>query len=228
MHTSSNTAIDMRRLLLRRAALFAAWFERHALGNRLTLALAPSHLSLYGLTIEPHTPLGRWRDRGAVTEADEDRYAEEFLRAHAAMGAAGLEHYEVSSFARPGRRSRHNASYWSGVPYLGLGPSAHGFDGTARRWNVASWVAWSRALADGTDPVAGSERIDEGARTAESVYLGLRTREGLAIRPDELERVARWTEAGWGAVADGRLRLSPLGWLRLDALAADLTVARSR
>ncbi|MGZ9247778.1 MAG: coproporphyrinogen-III oxidase family protein, partial [Gemmatirosa sp.] len=71
------------------------------------LALAPTHLSLYGLTIEPGTPLGRWSARGDVREADEDRYAAEFLHAHAELSDAGFEHYEVSNFALPGRRARH-------------------------------------------------------------------------------------------------------------------------
>ena len=192
------------------------------------LALEPTHLSLYGLTVEPGTPLGRWADRGQVAEADEDRYAREFLHAHEALAAAGLEHYEVSNFARPGRRARHNSAYWSGAPYLGLGPSAHGFDGEERRWNAPAYAAWARAAASGCDPVAGRESLDEGARTAESVYLGLRTDGGLALAPDELSRAARWVAAGWGVLESGRLRLTPLGWLRLDALAADLTALRSR
>ena len=192
------------------------------------LALGPSHVSLYGLTIEPHTPLGRWRARGEVEEADEDRYADEFLYAHRTMVDAGFEHYEVSSFARPGRRSRHNASYWQGVPYLGLGPSAHGFDGVTRRWNAASYVEWERRVASGTDPIAGAEIIGPGERTAEDVYLGLRTTEGLALAADELDRVGRWIDAGWATWDGERLRLTATGWLRLDALAADLTASRSR
>lgn len=192
------------------------------------LALEPTHLSLYGLTVEPGTPLGRWADRGDVSEADEERYAAEFLHANAALTAAGFEHYEVSNFARPGRRARHNSSYWSGAPYLGLGPSAHGFDGVERRWNASAYTGWVRDLQAGRDPVSGRESLDEGARVAEAVYLGLRTTDGLAVRDDERPRVARWVEEGWGTLQEGVLRLSPVGWLRLDALAADLTTVRSR
>jgi oxygen-independent coproporphyrinogen III oxidase len=191
------------------------------------LALEPTHLSLYGLTVEPGTPLGRWRDRGTVEEADEDRYAEEFLRAHDAMSAAGFEHYEVSNFARPGRRARHNSSYWRGVPYVGLGPSAHEFDGVTRRWNEPSYAGWLRRLATDVDPIEGSERLEEASRAAEAVYLGLRTTDGLRIDADERERVGRWVDAGWATLDGDRLRLTPLGWLRLDALAADLTAVRS-
>jgi oxygen-independent coproporphyrinogen-3 oxidase len=163
-----------------------------------------------------------------VQEADEDRYADEFLRAHDAMTAAGFEHYEVSNFARPGLRSRHNASYWLGVPYLGLGPAAHGYDGVTRRWNEASYVDWVRRVAGGVDPVAGTELLDEASRSAEAVYLGLRTSEGLPLGSDELARVQPWIDAGWADWDGCRLRLTATGWLRLDALAADLTVVRSR
>ncbi|GLC27451.1 radical SAM family heme chaperone HemW [Roseisolibacter agri] len=192
------------------------------------LALGPSHLSLYGLTVEPGTPLGRWADRGEVGEADEDRYAAEFLHAHEALAAAGYEHYEVSNFAKPGKRARHNSAYWSGAPYLGLGPSAHGFDGTERRWNVAAYASWVRVVAEGRDPVEGRETLDTEMRTAESVYLGLRTTDGLVLDASEVSRASRWQEAGWAERIGDRLRLTAPGWLRLDALAADLTVARSR
>jgi len=77
------------------------------------------------------------------------------------MTAAGFEHYEVSNFGLPGRRSRHNSSYWTGVPYLGVGPSAHGFDGRARRWNAAAYAAWESAVGRGDDPIEGSEAIGE-------------------------------------------------------------------
>ena len=93
------------------------------------LALEPTHVSLYGLTVEPHTPLGRWRQRGEVQESPDERYEAEFLMAHDVLTAAGFDHYEVSNFGRPGRRARHNSSYWERTPYAGLGPSSHEFDG---------------------------------------------------------------------------------------------------
>ena len=193
------------------------------------LGLAPEHLSLYGLTIEPHTPLGRWSARGDVTESPDERYESEFMHANRTLVAAGFEHYEVSNFARPALRARHNSAYWQQVPYAGLGPSAHEFDGVRRRWNTAPYADWARRLDQGRDPVGGSEVLSPDDRTAESVYLGLRTSAGLPLRPAELEHVSRWTGAGWGEVdATHQLRLSPAGWLRLDALAADLTLIRSR
>lgn len=194
----------------------------------LALALAPTHVSLYGLTVEAHTPLGRWRDRGAVQEADEEAYETEFLHANRALGAAGFDHYEVSNFAIPGRESRHNAAYWRGVPYAALGPSAHRFDGVERSWNVPAYADWRDRLARGERVVGGSETLDDENRAAERVYLGLRTTHGLECNDAELELVRPWLDAGWGRLDGRTIVLTPEGWLRLDALAASLTLAGSR
>ena len=195
------------------------------------VALAPDHVSLYGLTVEPHTPLGRWHARGQEHEAGEERYEREFLQAHEMLRAAGFEHYEVSNFARPGKRARHNSAYWSGAPYLGLGPSAHGFDGDARRWNIEAFAAWERTVGTLTDPVGGEEFLTRENRIAEGVYLGLRTTDGLPVEEVELSRLMLWQEAGWIRLdhrSDGvRAVCTAHGWLRLDALAADLTAFRS-
>ncbi len=204
------------------AALGRSW-ERDldlALGKR------PPHLSLYGLTVEPGTPLGRWADRGEVQPGDESVYEREFLSAHDEATAAGFDHYEVSNFAQPGHHAQHNRSYWRGVSYLGFGPSAHGFDGATRRWNRAAYAAWQKAVAGGEDPIGGSEPIGDGEHRLESVYLGLRTTGGLAAGPEELEQVRPWVTAGWAQVIGDRVILTPLGWLRLDSLAAALTPVR--
>jgi len=196
---------------------------------RAALALDPTHVSLYGLTTEPATPLGRWRDRGTITEARDERYEVEYLQAHDTLVAAGYEHYEVSNFARPCRRAGHNSSYWTGSPYAGVGPGAHEYDGSERRWNVDPYVEWMRRVAQGLDPVEARETLDEENRAAERVYLGLRTSDGLRLTGAELVRARDWVDAGWGTISsDGRLRLTVLGWLRLDSLAADLTLAGSR
>ena len=194
----------------------------------LALTLEPDHLSLYGLTIEPATALARWRDRGEAIEAPEDRYESDFLHAHDALTRAGFEHYEVSNFGKPGRRSRHNCSYWSGVPYAGFGPAGHEFDGTSRRWNVDAYAGWVRSLRDRGTSLAGEEELGPQNRVAEEVYLGLRTTDGLRLEPGEADQVTPWVEAGWGTIDQGRLTLTPHGWLRLDALAATLTLSRSR
>jgi oxygen-independent coproporphyrinogen-3 oxidase len=195
------------------------------------LALEPEHVSLYGLTVEPHTPLGRWHERGQEHEATEERYGVEFRAAHDMIAGAGYEHYEVSNFARPGHRARHNSAYWSGVPYLGVGPSAHGYDGAVRRWNVEAFAAWQRVVEQRDDPIGGEERLTDENRIAEAVYLGLRTIDGLSISEAEQRHVATWVEAGWVEVhtdrGGARLVCAPEGWMRLDALAADLTAFRS-
>jgi len=117
------------------------------------------------------------------------------------------------------------------VPYAAVGPSAHAFDGETRRWNVPAYAEWVRALAAGREPAEGTERLTAQNRLAESVYLGLRTDEGLSLQDDaERDRVESWVRAGWAQLEEGdtRLRLTALGWLRLDSLAATLTDQRSR
>jgi oxygen-independent coproporphyrinogen-3 oxidase len=201
---------------------FAADLER-------LLALSPDHVSLYGLTVETGTPLGRWVVRGTVVEQPEEGYARDFLTARRVLEAAGFEHYEVSNYAKPGRRARHNSAYWGGAPYVGLGPAAHGFDGDTRRWNARGYVAWRELAATGTDPIEGSEQLTGANRQAESVYLGLRSDRGLDIGPADRALVTPWLDAGWAAIgSDDRLRCTAEGWLRLDALAAALTHHRSR
>ena len=193
------------------------------------LALEPTHMSLYGLTVEPQTPLGRAARRGEFVESPDERYEAEFIEAHETLAGAGFEHYEVSNFGLRGCHSRHNASYWSGASYAGLGPSAHEFDGAGRRANVAAYTEWLERVSGGADPIGQREELTPENRVAERVYLGLRTARGLEIEECEIDRVGRWVSAGWGTLDDAnRLRLTPRGWLRLDALAADLTLIRSR
>lgn len=192
------------------------------------LALTPAHISLYGLTVEQGTPLAHWIARGQTTRPDDDVYAAEFLQAHDLATSAGFEHYEVSNFAQPGRRSRHNSAYWSGVPYAGLGPSAHEFDGTTRRWNKAPYAAWVASLNAGADPIEGSERLTAENRETEAVYLGLRTSDGLVTKAGDEPVIDSWEAQKWISRQANRAVLTPDGWLRLDALAADLTYARSR
>ena len=187
------------------------------------LRLEAPHISLYGLTIEPATPLARWESRGMVAPTSEDRYAREFLLADELASQAGYRHYEVSNFARPGFESRHNSAYWTGAAYLGIGPSAHSYDGNVRSWNVAAYAEW-RARLDGAQTiVADSEILDPGNRAAERVYLGLRTDSGLRTGNGDLEIAERWQDAGWARIEDDVVRLTPEGWLRLDSLAAGLT-----
>jgi oxygen-independent coproporphyrinogen-3 oxidase len=187
------------------------------------LALEPEHLSLYGLTIEPGTPLGRRAARGEIDAIGDDRYAAEFLASHRALVSAGYVHYEVSNAARPGYQARHNSAYWRRRPYLGLGPSAHSGFGNERRWNLREWEAYQRMVLAGCCPMAGRELLDSDAVALEERYLGLRTDRGLPAGqvPDKTRR--DWEGSGWAVSDSERLRLTPEGWLRLDALVAALT-----
>src|SRR5437870_2829364 len=189
------------------------------------LALRPDHLSLYGLTVEERTPLARWISRGAAAPPDDDRYADEYLLAHSRLAACGYRFYEVSNAARDGRRSRHNSAYWSGRPYRGLGPAAHSFDGRSRFWNLAAWEAYRRAVAAGHSPVEAEEVLTDEQRELEGVYLALRTSEGISQSDCPTVRQSDWVRSGWAEVVEGRVRCTPEGWLRLDALVRDLTLS---
>ncbi|MDZ4863445.1 MAG: radical SAM family heme chaperone HemW [Gemmatimonadota bacterium] len=182
------------------------------------LALEPEHLSLYGLTVEPHTPLGRWVDRGEARPTPDERYATEFLLAHERLTHAGYLHYEVSNYGRPGRAAVHNSAYWRRAAYLGLGPSAHSAAGNRRWWNIREWAEWERAIGAGGSTVAGEERLDPAMVQLEDTYLGLRTDQGLPVAALPAATVARWEREGWAARVSDRVRLTPEGWLRLDAL----------
>jgi oxygen-independent coproporphyrinogen-3 oxidase len=197
-----------------------------------TLSLEPGHISVYGLTVERATPLGRWTARGDVKEAPEERWASEFTRAHDQLCAAGFAHYEVSNYARSGRRAEHNQAYWKDRAYIGVGPSAHGFDGATRRWNESAYAHWLARVTGGEDPVAGSEMLTAEQRYAERVYIGLRTDAGFPLEPSAVPVVKPWVDSGWAVTTetDGQLvlHLTPTGWMRLDALAGALTSLGSR
>lgn len=191
------------------------------------LELHPDHVSLYGLTVEPHTPLGRWTARGEVSEAPEERYAAEFLQAHKELSTAGFDHYEVSNFARSGKTSVHNSSYWRRAPYIGIGPSAHSFDGAVRRWNEREYEPWRAKTMMGADAVAGSEELTTANVLAEEIYLGLRTSNGLLLSDIDASTANAWKKSGWAVLRKDRVTLTSEGWLRLDSLAATLAAVRS-
>ncbi len=193
------------------------------------LDLRPDHLSVYGLTVEAGTPLWRWVRRGTAQPVAETVYEAEFLEAHARLTQAGYEHYEVSNYAVPGHRSVHNAAYWSGRPYVGLGPSAHSFRAGRRRWNLRDWRPYEDAVRSGRDPLEETEDLSAEQRDLERAYLGLRTTEGLPERDLSGHRVPQLLEAGelqgWVERRGERVRLTPRGWLRLDELVPVLTTS---
>jgi putative oxygen-independent coproporphyrinogen III oxidase len=148
------------------------------------LALAPDHLSCYQLTVHPRTVFGARASRGQLVELDEGAQAELFVLTHQILRDRGWLPYEVSNFARdPEHRSRHNEKYWSRLPYLGVGPSAHSFDGRQRWWNERQLGAYEARLDRGEQPIAGRETLSAADHALEAVMLGLRTTAGIATGP---------------------------------------------
>lgn len=189
------------------------------------LELRPEHVSLYGLTAEAATPLGRSVAEGREVLAKEERYAAEFLEAAARLTDAGFHHYEVSNFARPGMESIHNGAYWRHRAYLGVGPGAHSFLPPVRSWNVRDWVDYRARLERDGEAEADRECIGAAEQALERVWLGLRTAEGLAyaeLSPTQRTVAAQWVVSGWARHEHDRLVLTPAGWLLLDRLAVEL------
>lgn len=187
------------------------------------LRLGVEHLSVYGLTVESHTPLGHWVARGEARPAPDEGYAEEFLLADRTLSLDGYRHYEVSNYGRPGREAVHNAAYWRRAPFLGLGPSAHSGIEMVRWWNLRDWSAWSRAIEGDRSAVLDREELDSAAVALEDLYLGLRTDAGVAEGRLPPSIAAVWRSEGWASGEAGRVRLTPEGWLRLDALVSSLS-----
>jgi oxygen-independent coproporphyrinogen-3 oxidase len=200
------------------------------------LALAPDHLSLYGLTLDDPdaegitglggdhlpTPPGarRWRERARLDQ-DEDRAADQYQLATELLAAEGWRGYEISNWARPGHESRHNLVYWEREPYEAVGPGAHAFDGATRRWNAAAMEPYIAALtpdagasaAPPTTPPGGEELLAPDTALAEQVILALRLDRGvdeLAATQPPLSTVREWAESAglleWAQI-DGEPRL---------------------
>ena len=198
------------------------------------VALAPHHVSCYQLTVHQRTAFGRRRTRGRLVEMAEDEQAERYALVHEVLDCAGWSAYEVSNFARaPRHRSRHNMKYWRHLPYLGLGPSAHSFDGTRRWWNHRGTRAYRAALDEAQRPVAGSERLSEDELALEALMFGLRTADGIDLRDFrqrfDVDLAARnrpfideCIESGLLAFGEDRLAPTTSGLAVADALAARL------
>jgi oxygen-independent coproporphyrinogen-3 oxidase len=192
------------------------------------------HLSLYGLTLEPGTAFHTRDGTGEVLTVRDRAYASEYRAACRMARRAGFEHYEVSSFARPGFRSRHNTAYWDGSAYLGLGPSAHSFDGVRRWANVASLVAWADALATDGDTREFVEMVTPSQRDLETLFLGLRMGEGVPLDHPVLVSeeapavVDRLVTDGLCERSEHRLECTERGFLVLDSILEGLAAAAGR
>lgn len=188
------------------------------------LALAPDHISCYGLTLEPGTRFAVAVARGDMPAPDDERVADLFLLADHVLTDAGYEHYEVSNYALPGRRARHNASYWDGTPYIGLGPAAHSFRDDVREWNAGNLATWLDELAAPERAPARRERLDARQRGLEILALGLRTRDGIAAArvapgPAGDGTLSRLIDEGLLLSRKSRLVPTPRGMLVADAMA---------
>ena len=192
-------------------------------GLELAVALGPDHISCYALQLvlepdewaaPPRPGALRWRRRLAATQ-DDGLAAEQYAVAEEMLASAGYRHYELSSWARPGREARHNAAYWARRAYTGIGAGAHSYDGTTTRaWNLRELDAYLAAVESGTRPVAGTETLDEPTRAFEAMALGLR-------RIDGIERGAFATEFGADPIqrfGDGLSRVSALVEVTADRL----------
>lgn len=190
------------------------------------------HVSAYQLTIEPRTPFGVRARQGDLSELDSDAQAGSFARVHRSLSQRGYGAYEVSSFARlEAQRSRHNRKYWKQVPYLGLGPSAHSFDGDRRWSNRRSFGEWAASVENGDRPVDFVEYLTPGTRALEMLMLGLRTLDGVDLESigrivgqDLMERnqdlIAGWEDAGYVIRQDQVLRPTFSGWSIADGMVA--------
>jgi oxygen-independent coproporphyrinogen-3 oxidase len=197
------------------------------------LALQPTHVSLYALTVEDKTLLAHWVNQSKIELSDDALYQQQYLLAHELMTAAGYEHYELSNFARPGFRSRHNTSYWLGTPYLGIGPSAHSYNGQERSWNLANNARYLQALKKGQSPLEEAESLSPTDRYNEFLLTRLRLIEGLDLKEVEARfGVDLMKEAGGylkGLKEKGllwqqedRIGFKPEGWIISDRLISEL------
>jgi oxygen-independent coproporphyrinogen III oxidase len=206
----------------------AAWRDQMA----HAVALAPQHLSCYQLTLEAETPMGRMLQDGSLQALGEDMERSLFLQTSRFLEDHGYLHYEVSNFARADHlRSHHNCKYWQHVPYLGLGPAAHSFDNGQRWWNIDSLDGYCRALTDGGSAVAGREVLSKEQLRLETLFLGFRTSDGVAL--EALGSDSRTESVQTRLVADGlahttRGRLVPTaeGMVVADRLALEFSCTK--
>lgn len=152
----------------------------------LTLSFNIQHLSAYHLTIEPGTPFSRMKDKGLFEEIDEDESTSEFNLLLEKTESAGFINYEISNFGKPGFFSVHNTNYWKQVPYLGLGPSAHSFNGYSRQWNIKDVKKYIRAVSS-AKLLFEKEELDIKTKFNEYVMTSLRTMWGMDL--EYIERI---------------------------------------
>jgi oxygen-independent coproporphyrinogen-3 oxidase len=188
----------------------------------------PDHLSAYGLTLDAGST---WAASGVGGLPEEEVVIAQYWALAREAAARGYEHYEISNYARPGRRSRHNQTYWRRGEYLALGPGACGFVGDLRYANVKPVARYAAMLTDGALPIDTAERLDVDQASAERLFLGLRTADGVpretmdarvARSPSLHARVDAWLAEGLMEADRDRVRLTERGFLLSDALFVEL------
>ncbi|MFN4144555.1 MAG: radical SAM family heme chaperone HemW [Runella sp.] len=195
-------------------------------------SLGVSHISSYNLTIEPQTALGKWLKKGSITPLDEEQSALQFEMMVAYLMANGFEHYEISNFAKKGFYARHNTSYWQREPYLGVGPSAHSFDGTSRQYNIANNAHYIKSLNKGQLP-AEKETLTIYDQVNDYLLTSLRTVWGCDLGvvaqicgfdfyDVQKTTIGAFIRQDWLMLADNKLLLTTKGKLFADRIAADL------
>lgn len=196
------------------------------------IELGIPHLSCYALTVEEKTPLFKLIHTQKTPDVDNDKQARQFLLLMKWLRESGYEHYEVSNFARPGFRSRHNSSYWKGEHYLGLGPSAHSYNGEERRWNIANNQLYIQSVDEGH---AKREReiLTATQKLNEYIMISLRTIEGIDLnrlekvfgeneRKSIEKKIRKYTGNGWAKLNSSFAQLTDEGMLRADGIASEL------
>lgn len=192
------------------------------------------HLSCYALTVEEKTPLHKNISLQKVVDVDSDKQARQFLLLMEWLRTAGYEHYEVSNFAKRGYRSRHNSSYWKGTPYLGLGPSAHSFNGKERRWNIGNNNVYVKSVNEGKQE-RETEVLTTVQQLNETIMISLRTMEGIDLKKigaafgeKEAKRIEKdlekYTASNLIRLENHHAQLTDEGMLRADGIAADLFI----
>ena len=200
------------------------------------IALAPAHLSVYCLTWEPGTAFAAARRRGDLAAVPEELERAMFEIAIDRLEAAGYEHYEVSNFARPGHRSRHNLAYWDCRPWEAFGPGAARFDGRIRTTNHRSTTTWMTRVLAGEDPTGDVDQMTAADAARERLIVGLRRRAGVeraafhdasGLDLDRLagDRIRRWVAAGLADDDGHAVRLTREGLLLSDSLWGELLCA---
>lgn len=198
------------------------------------MALNVEHISAYSLMYEEDTPLWKMLDTGKVKEIDEELSLTMFKELVCQLTDAGYEHYEISNFARPGYRSRHNSSYWHQVPYIGLGAAAHSFDLNSRQWNVADLKLYIEEINNGIIPMEREELdndttfndiITTALRTSDGIDLNaMETRLGKRYRNTLISAAGKHIEQGLLEIRHDRLRLTAEGIFISDMVMSDLMI----